>query len=398
VDTHLQNSKTHLRISKAPRSNSMPRIAVELGLAGLGIALAICAAAARQPWLDRHFLPSFVVGRAWYVRIETVVRAAMFVEGAILALVVRRRLAAAIAAAPTQAASVAMAAVLALGASELALRHVHVRSSEWLLPAEEPRRQPDALLGWTLVPARTGHLSIGGREIDYAIDASGYRVRRLDAPVDVSRPTILFAGESVIFGEGLTWDESIPAQVSAMTGVQSANLGVNGYSSDQAYLRLRQELPRFRRPVAVVSLFMPVLFGRNLDDDRPHLGPGMTWQPATPHARLASLLRLLVPYRSDAEVERGVLTTRDVLRATIDLARSRGAAAVIVVPQLGPEDGIDAALRRRVLEDGGLPYVGVELDASWHVPSDAHPDARGAHAIAAAIAARLRSMIPTRRM
>jgi len=389
VNTQLQNSKTHLRISKVPRSASVPRIAVELGLAGLGIALAICAAAAKQSWLDRHFLPSFVVSRAWYVRIETAVRGATFVVGAILALAARRKLAASIVAAPTLAASVAIAAALALGASELALRHVHIRSSEWLLPAEEPRRQPDALLGWTLVPARTGHLSIGGRDIEYAIDASGYRVRRLDAPVDVSQPTILFAGESVIFGEGLTWDETIPAQVSAMTGVQSANLGVNGYSSDQAYLRLRQELPRFHRPTAVVSLFMPVLFGRNLDDDRPHLGPGMTWQPATAHTRLSSLVRLLVPYRTDAQVERGVIMTRDVFRATIDLARSRGATSVIVVPQLGPEDGIDAALRRRVLDDGGLPYVRVQLDASWHVPSDQHPDARGAHAIAAAIAARV---------
>ena len=388
MNTQLQNSKTHLRISKVPS-----RVAVEVGLAGLGLALAICAAAARQPWLDRHFLPSFVVSRAWYVRIETAVRAATFVAGAILALVARRRLAAAIAAAPMQAASVAIAALLALGASELALRHLHVRSSEWLLPAEEPRRQPDAVLGWTLVSARTGHLSIGGRDIDYAIDAAGYRVRRQDAPVDVSQPTILFAGESVIFGEGLMWDETIPAQVSAMIGVQSANLGVNGYSSDQAYMRLRQELPRFHRPAAVVSLFMPVLFGRNLDDDRPHLGPGMTWQPATAHARLASLVRLLVPYRTGAQVEGGVMMTRDVLRATIDLARSRGAAPVIVVPQIGPEDAIDAALRRRVLDDGRLPYVRVELDASWHVPSDQHPDARGAHAIAAAIAARLRSMM-----
>ena len=109
-----------------------------------------------------------------------------------------------------------------------------------------------------------------------------------------------------MFGEGLTWDESVPAQVGAMLGMQSANLAVHGYGTDQAYLRLQAELPRFRRPVAVVSLFMTTLFGRNLDDDRPHLGPGLAGCPASPHGRLRSLAQLLVPYRSDETVERGV--------------------------------------------------------------------------------------------
>ena len=135
---------------------------------------------------------------------------------------------------------------------------------------------------------------------------------------------------------------------------------------------------------------MTVLFGRNLDDDRPHLGPGLVWLPATPRSRLAALGRLFVPYRSDADVERGVTLTRDVLRATIDLARARGATPVIVVPHLGPEDPIEGALRRRVLDEGGIPYVWVEIDAAWHLPRDRHPDARGARAIAAAIAAGLR--------
>ena len=111
------------------------------------------------------------------------------------------------------------------------LRHVHFRPTEWLVPQEEPRRQPDRRLGWTFVPARTGYSTTGGRTIEYAVDAAGYRVRRVDEPVDPEQPTILFIGESVMFGEGLTWDESMPAQVGAMMGVQSANLAVHRYSS-----------------------------------------------------------------------------------------------------------------------------------------------------------------------
>ena len=53
-----------------------------------------------------------------------------------------------------------------------------------------------------------------------------------------------------MFGEGLTWDESIPGPGGRLMDVQSANLAVHGFGSDQALLRLQLELPRFRRPVA----------------------------------------------------------------------------------------------------------------------------------------------------
>src|SRR5439155_1326122 len=169
-----------------------------------------------------------------------------------LALVARPRVGRLVARAPAGALHVAIAAVVALGAGELVLRRAHLRPAEWLLPEEEPRRRPHPRLGWTFVPARSGHNTVGGRVIDYALDPAGYRVHRVDEPVDPERPTILFTGESVMFGEGLTWEESMPAQVGAMLGTQSANLAVHGYSNDQAYLRLQMELPRFRRPVAAV--------------------------------------------------------------------------------------------------------------------------------------------------
>jgi len=37
-------------------------------------------------------------------------------------------------------------------------------------------------------------------------------------------------------------------------------------------------------------------------------------------------------------IDRGVEVTRDVLRATARLARARGAAPLILVPQFGPKD------------------------------------------------------------
>jgi hypothetical protein len=370
-------------------------VIAEIAVASIGAALLACAVTADQRWLDRHFLPTPSVSRRLYVLIESFVRVAAAALGVWLALVARPRIGRLVARVPpgtlfADAVRVSLAVVLALGTSELMLRLTFRRAAEEQPADLEPFRRPDPRLGWVFVPGRTGHDRIGGREIEYAFDAAGYRVRHAGEVVDPERPTAVFTGESIMVGHGLTWEESVPAQVGALLGTQSANLAVHGFASDQAYLRLLAELPRFRRPVAVVSLFTPALLDRNLDDDRPHLGPGLVWLPAERRWRLAALARLIVPYRSDEAVERGVAVTRAVLRATVDLARARGAVPLIVVPQFGPEEPGERAMRSRILDDPGLPYVHVELDPRWRLWWNRHPDARAASAIAAAVAARLR--------
>src|SRR5450759_4747456 len=71
------------------------------------------------------------------------------------------------------------------------------------------------------------------------------------------------------------------------------------------------------------------------------------------------------------------------------VARARDALPLIVVPQFGPESATEEMLRRRILADTGLPYVHVQLDPSWHLAGDLHPDSRAAQAIAIAVARRL---------
>jgi hypothetical protein len=370
------------------------RIATEIVAALIGVALLACAIRAGHPWLDRHFLPSFAVSRRVYVLAAAFARAAIAALGLALVLVARPRIGRLVERVPTRtlladAARMSLAIALALGISELVLRRTFQRAAEEVPANQVPFRHRDKLLGWTFVPSRTGRDMIGGRVVEYAFDPAGYRVRRAEESVDPERPTIIFTGESVMAGHGLNWEETVPAQVEALLGTQSANLAVNGFANDQAYLRLNAELPRFRQPVAVVSLFMPTLFDRNLDDDRPHLGPGLVWLPTEPRWRLMAVAKLAVPYRSEQTIERGIAVTREVLLATIDLARARGAVPLILVPQFVSEEPVERVLRRRILDEAGLPYVRVELDPSWRVPGDPHPDARAAHAMAAAIAARL---------
>jgi hypothetical protein len=371
---------------------------VEILIAFSGVALSVSAVLANQRWLDRHFLPSFYTERSRYVLIESLVRIILAILGALLALVLRHPLGQFIADHPARALQIALAGLLAFPATEFVLRTRYPRMAmKEEYPAQvEPSRRLDAQLGWVFVPSRTGQQRVGSRTVEYAIDSHGYRVRSVDEPVDPDQPTIVFTGESIIVGERLAWDESIPAQTSALLGLQSANVAVSGFANDQAYLRLQAELPHFRRPVAVVMLFMPLLFDRNLNDDRPHLGPGLTWLPAVDRWRLVTITRFLVPYRSDETIERGISVTRQVLRATIELARARGAVPLIVVPQFVPEEPEEREIRSRVLDAAGLPYVWVELDANWHVPGDPHPDARAAHAIGVAIANQLRNEISSR--
>lgn len=369
------------------------RVVVEIAIASIGIMFLVSAIVANQQFLDRHFVPSFLLPRHWYVALETFIRVGMGMFGAWLALLARSRAGRFAGRTPGRTFEIVVAVLLAVGASEMALHYVRLGPGEWLMPNEEPRRQPDARLGWTWVRAHTGEKAVGGRVINYAIDGAGYRVNHVDEPVNPEEPTILFTGESVMFGEGLTWQESIPAQVGIMLGVQTANLAVHGYGNDQAYLRLKSELPRFQRPVAVVSLFMTALFGRNLDGNRPHLGPGLVWLPAEKRSRLALFAKLLVPYRTEATVDRGVLVTREVFCATGELARAHGATPLLVVLQFDDEDAADQILRHRILDSTCMPYILVKIDPAWRLPWDRHPDARAAHAIAAAISAELRGRI-----
>jgi hypothetical protein len=365
-----------------------------IAVAGIGGALIAAAAAANQAWFDRHFLPSYWTPREEIVRTELLVRIAVAVAGAVIVLL-GQKIARILMREPLYLFTISLAVVLAFGVSELVLRR-WLRGPHEFSSGGEPRSHLDARLGWSFDVSRTGSATLLGRRIAYTFDRNGYRVASAADTTDFDAPTIVFTGESIMVGHRLAWAETIAAQTSAILGVQSANIAVSGFATDQAFLRLAAELPRFRHPVAVVSLFAPSIFDRNLDDDRPHLGPGLVWLSPVRHWRLTALARRLLGYRSDEAVERGVAVTREVLTATVRLARSRGAVPLIVVPQFEPEEQQERDLRRRIIEEAHLPYVYVPLDPDDRIENDGHPDADGARTIAEAIADALRPALASR--
>jgi hypothetical protein len=104
--------------------------------------------------------------------------------------------------------------------------------------------------------------------------------------------------------------------------VQTVNLA-GRVRKDQAHLRVLDALERFRRPVAVVTLFVPGQVWRNVDLWRPRLalrpdGALLRSRPRAGRPRQA-------PPAGAHHGDEALRVTAAVLRATAEAARSHGA-------------------------------------------------------------------------
>ena len=367
----------------------------------LGIGLLVLAWMTDKQWLIVHFPPDYFPPYRWIENGVHAVRIVLAMVGISLVFLFPRQIGLVLGRSTTgkwllPTAGTIMAVFLALVVAELILQSSGWQSVNSGEMKREPLRLHDRVLGWTLQPSHTGYLVTGGRRIEYANDIFGYREPSQETKPDFARPTIVLAGESVMGGFGLNWDETIAAQVSRLMNVQTVDLSVGGYATDQIYLRLNRELRRFDRPVAVVILFSPMLFRRNMDDFRPHLGPDLVLRPPLDRSKLMDMARWAIPYRSADETDRAILTTRAILTSTARLAKSRGAIPIVLVPQFVPENPVERLIRSRVLGHIDLPVLSVPLDSSWRLPGDWHPNARAARVMAFAISSRLRSLAPNK--
>ncbi|HEY8072602.1 MAG TPA: hypothetical protein VIF62_00790, partial [Labilithrix sp.] len=244
-------------------------------------------------------------------------------------------------------------------------------------------------------PLETRASEWGGRTVHYSMDANGYRAQDVDAAVDFAQPTIVFSGESIMFGVGLDYDETIPARIAARTGLQAANVARPGEGQDLTLMRLEGEVPRFEHPVAVVEMVLTNWLERNVGEERAHLVAGpdgsvVLAPPSRPaflsRSPLFKALRIATRLHGDAVLE----DTRGVLRATDAYVRSRGAHALFVFSQAG-DHCIAPSLRARITDGLALSAIDVDLPDELMIPGDIHPTARGAEVYADAIESALRS-------
>ena len=165
------------------------------GLAGL--LPMVLAAMAGHGWADRHFLPSFAFSRAFQLGLVDGLRLALGLLGLLLLLVVRPRVVRAVQAGRGRRLAVTiliatLAIVAAIAVAELVLHTRTWQATQERWDGKEPLRARDARMGWTMAPNHLGHATVDGRDIGYATDAYGYRTG--GAPLDLARPTIVFAG------------------------------------------------------------------------------------------------------------------------------------------------------------------------------------------------------------
>jgi hypothetical protein len=364
------------------------RIVAELIVLGPGLALLACAWRIDLRWFQRH---TAATGAA----LPLACRAAVLLVGLAVVVLARPRAgrwAARVGAREAAAASarIAVAFVAALVASEIGLRALKLPARCDMAIAERRLGERVPRYGWLFRASKSFTVEADGRPVRYDFDADHDRAPSVDYVPDPQRPSLLFVGESVTAGHGLAWAESFPAIVGEEMDLQVVDLGVDGYASDQAFLRLVDALPRFAHPVAVITCFMPGMVDRMERVDHPRLRfdePGMWLEPPgwLESSRLAQAFREGFVFRSEGAID----TTAEIFRRTARLANERGARAIFVALHLGT----DWPPKAWSLVDDLLVRPGYTVIAPRFgfepIPGDVHPNVASTRRLAQAVTAAL---------
>jgi len=141
-------------------------------------------------------------------------------------------------------------------------------------PAGEPHVF-SAVYGWALRPTYQGRWGNGK---PFSVNGAAYRGRELVGPPPPGTTRIVMLGDSVAFGAGVTDGETFSQLLQEMQpGIEVANLGVSGYGTDQALLRLEHEGFALEPQVVVLHFCLANDFLDNMLDS--YLYDGRTPKP-----------------------------------------------------------------------------------------------------------------------
>jgi hypothetical protein len=108
----------------------------------------------------------------------------------------------------------------------------------------------DAELGWLPIPNSAGMFA-GSRTISIQHNSLGLRDVE---PARTDRPTVLFVGDSFVWGYDVEASERFTDLLRAeLPGIEIVNAGVNGYGTDQEYLLLERIWSAFRPNIVVLN-------------------------------------------------------------------------------------------------------------------------------------------------
>jgi hypothetical protein len=388
----------------APSLHPRVRLACEALVAAAGLTLLLWAWRADRHWFELHSFRDFCAYDPAQLGRVTAWRWAAVLAGVLVLVVIRpwlgrwagRRSARDLAG---LCGRTGLAVVLALVMCELVLRRSPYHPPSVLHREYEAIPQPDPRYGWSPVPSQVTELTVGDTHPRFVIDAGGYRVRSLDDAVDPSRPTVLVAGESIASGFAIDYGETFGAMVADALGVQVANVGVQAYAMDIAYLRLHDVLPRFEHPLATVTTVVPTALDRNSDTERPHVlfepSGGFHLEPRRDgtwlgRSQLVSVFDRVIGLHSDEALQRA----RAAIVATRRDSDARGVPAIFVLinwPNCLPDDTGAPSIERTVFGGLDVIHVGATLPPETWDPITWHPRGSGNRIIADAVLEALRA-------
>ena len=146
------------------------------------------------------------------------------------------------------AAASTLAVVLAAGAAEIALRAAQpsfLRHSR----AEHPHVYSE-VYGWALRPGAQ-YYGRGGERI--TVNTDGYRGAPHAGPPAPDATRVVMLGDSITFGTGVGDDDTFSSRLDAQPDLEVLNLGVDGYGTDQALIRLDREGIGHRPHVVILN-------------------------------------------------------------------------------------------------------------------------------------------------
>ena len=217
--------------------------------------------------------------------------------------------------------------------------------------------QYDSDVGWRWQPAR----SFSNRGVTYHFDSVGLRAPAFGQEVDFSKPRILFIGDSVAFGYGLNYEQTYAAKIGRLLddSYSIVNAAVEGYGSDQAYLRMQQVIA-YVQPTAIVATFIADHNTRNLNRDRRQQlrcfeFPAYKPVPALVDGRLV-LRSSAAPIRSQSES-----AIKVAIQDVYDRARQ----------QLARESGYDVAISKAIMKSMASVKVHDQVVPTYFIYYDA---------------------------
>lgn len=133
---------------------------------------------------------------------------------------------------------------------ELTIR-LFVPSRYWSFVDPYQLWQHDSVLGWLLRPSLDIGYDVKGNTFRLQTNQDsilGKNTKRVKSPGDFR---IMFFGDSTVFGSGVPTEYSVPSQTESILrnyglSVEVINAGIEGYSTDQALLRIRQMTPLYK--------------------------------------------------------------------------------------------------------------------------------------------------------